>query len=240
MSTRTHQSMQNDELNWAGGQLKDSLWEGSKICLMFELLDKVPQLMDSSELRAENMDWNMMPGLFAWMPGLPTMIVRPLVWRNWCKEPCTQWEPTQESKDFRLGVALVICYSKFQDLPENKLQDQMTVSMTLAYVPEHWLLASFQESSYVINTAWKHSDPQGMISLTRVHKKAPFLQNISYWEDGLHMTITLLIPPDEEGLGLCGPPTDFAVGAFHCKSQGSGKNKKLTYQAPSIPEGSAQ
>ena len=188
--------------------------------------------MDSGGLWTENMDWNMMPGLFTWMPGLPTMIVRPLVWEKGCKEPCTQWEPTQESKDFQLGVALVICYSKFQDLPENKLRDQMTVSMTLAYIPEHWPLASFQESSYVINTAQKHGDPQGMISLTRVHKKAPFLPDISYWEDGLHMTITPLIPPDEEGLGLCGLPTDFIVGAFHCKSQGSGKNKKLTYQVP--------
>ena len=108
----------------------------------------------------------------------------------------------------------------------------MAVSVTLAYVLEHWQLASFQESSYIINTAREHGDPQGMISLTRVHKKAPFLPDISYWEHGLHMTITPLIPPDEEGLGLCGPPQDFAVRAFHCKSQGSGKNKKLTYQAP--------
>ena len=73
--------MQNNELNWAWGQLKDSLRKGSKleICLTFELLDKVPQLMDSGGLQAENMDWNMTPGLFTRMPGLPTMIVRPLV-----------------------------------------------------------------------------------------------------------------------------------------------------------------
>ena len=226
--------MQNDKLNWAWGQLRDSLWKGSKleICLTFELLEKVPQLMDSGGLWAENMDWNMTPGLFTWMPGLPTMIVKPLVWGKWCKEPCMQWEPTEESKDFRPRVGLVICYSKFQDLPENKLRDQMAVSTTLAYVPEHWQLASFQESSYIINTAREHSDPQGMISLTRMHKKAPYLPDISYREHGLHMTITPLIPPDEEGLGLCGPPQDFTVEAFHCKSQGSRKSKKLIYRAP--------
>ena len=71
-----------------------------------------------------------------------------------------------------------------------------------------------------------------MISLTRVHKKAPFLPDISYREHGLHMMIALLIPPDEEGLGLCSPPQDFAIRAFHCKSQGSGKSKKLTFWAP--------
>ena len=111
----------------------------------------------------EGINWNMTPGLFARKPGLPTMIVRPLVWEKWCKEPCSLWEPTQENKDFRLGVSLVICYSKFQDLPGNRLQDQMTVSLTLAYIPEHRQLPSFQESSYVINTAREHGDPQGMI-----------------------------------------------------------------------------
>ena len=106
------------------------------------------------------------------------------------------------------------------------------VSLTLAYVLEHWQLPSFQESSYVINTAREHGDPQGVISLTWVNKEAPFLPDIGYREHGLHMTIALLVPPDEEGLGFCGPPQDFAIGAFHCKSQGSGKSKKLTFWAP--------
>ena len=108
----------------------------------------------------------------------------------------------------------------------------MAVSMTLSYVPEHGQLASFQESSYIINTASDHGDPQGMISMTRVHKKAPFLPDIGYWEHGLHMTITPLIPADEEGLSLCGPPQNFAVWVFHCKSKGSRKSRKLTYWAP--------
>ena len=63
-------------------------------------------------------------------------------------------------------------------------------------------------------------------------QEAPFLPDIGYREHGLHMTIALLVPPDEEGLGFCGPPQDFAIGAFHCKSQGSGKSKKLTFWAP--------
>ena len=134
------------------------LWNEGKpeTCLSFELLEKVPQLMDPGGLRVEGMNWNMMPGLFTRTLGLPTLIVRPLVWQKWCKEPCTQWEPTQESRDFWPGLALVICYLKFQDLPEDRLQDQMAVSMTLAYILEHWQLASFQENSYMINTAREH------------------------------------------------------------------------------------
>ena len=104
--------------------------------------------------------------------------------------------------------------------------------MTLAHIPENWQLTSFQESSYVINTARDHGDPLGMISLTQVHKKAPFLLDVSYQEYTQHMTIAPLIPPDEEGLGLCGPLHDFAVRAFHCKSQSSGKSGKLIFRTP--------
>ena len=234
MSGRTCKSMQHDKLNRARGQIKINLRNGDKLetCLTFELLEDVPQLMDHGRFRAESMNWNMIPGLFKRMPGLPTLIVKPLVWDKWCKEPCAQWEPTQLARDFWPGVALVICYSKFQDLPKDKLRDQMVVSMTLAYIPEHWQLTSFQESSYMINTAWEHGDPQGMISLTRVHRKALLLPDVSYQEYSQHMTIAPLIPPDNDGLDLCSPHQDFAIRTFHYKSQGSGKSGKLIFQAP--------
>ena len=104
------------------------------------------------------MNWNMMPGLFKRTPGLPTLTVKPQIWDKWCKEPYTLWEPTQLARDFRPGVALVICYSRHHDLPKGRDKDaprsQMAISMTLAYVPEHWPLASFQESSHIINAVW--------------------------------------------------------------------------------------
>ena len=226
--------MQHDELNRAWGKIKNNLWNGDKpeTCLTFKLLEDEPQLMGLGRFWVENMNWNMIPRLFKRMPGLPTLVVKPLIWEKWCKEPCAQWEPTQLTTDFQPGVALVICYSKFQDLPKDELRDQMVISITLAYILEHWQLTTFQERSHVINTARKHRDPQGMLSLTRVHKKAPFLPEVSYREYGQHMTIAPLIPPDEEGLGLCGLPQDFAVGALHCKSQGSRKSGKLTFWAP--------
>ena len=188
--------------------------------------------MEPGGLRAEHMNWNMTPGLFKRTPGLPTLIVKPLVWDKWCKEPYALWEPTQLPRDFRAGVALVICFLKYQALPKDKLRDQMVISMTLTYVPEHWQLTSFQESSYIISAAWDAGDLQRMISLTRVHKKAPFLPDVSYQEYGQHMTIVPLTPPDDEGLGMCGPPHDFAVGAFHCKPQSSRKSGKLAFWVP--------
>ena len=68
----------------------------------------------------------------------------------------------------------------------------MAISMTLAYVPEHWPLASFEESSHVINAVQAEGDLAGMISLTRLHKKASYLPDVSYREYGQHMTIALL------------------------------------------------
>ena len=114
----------------------------------------------------------------------------------------------------------------------------MVISMTLAYVPEHWPLASFEESSHVINAVRAKGDLVGMISLTRLHKKAPYLPDISYREYGQHMTIAPLTlpdpfaPPDDAMLLMCGPPHDFAVGAFHCKHSSSGNAGKMTFYAP--------
>ena len=171
--------MHHDELNRAWDQIKNNLRKGGtpEVYLQFELLKQFPQLMEPGGLCPEHMNWNMMPGLYKRTPGLPTLTVKPLVWDKWCKEPCMLWEPTQLPSDFWPGVALVICYSKHHNLTKDKdhARSQMVISMTLTYVPEHWQLASFQESSHVIDTIWAAGDLEGMISLTQVHKKAPFL-----------------------------------------------------------------
>ena len=39
-------------------------------------------------------------------------------------------------------------------------------------------------------------------------------------------------PPDDDGLLMCGPPHDFAIGAFHCKPQSSEKSGKMAFYAP--------
>ena len=137
---------------------------------------------------------------------------------------------------------MVICYSRHHDLPKGKDKDapqsQMAISMTLVYVPEHWPLASFKESSHVINAVRAEGDLAGMISLTRLDKKAPYLPDVSYQEYGQHMTIaplTLLdpsAPPDDAALLMCSPPHDFAVGAFQCKHSSSGNASKMTFYAP--------
>ena len=164
------------------------------------------------------------------------------MWNKWCKEPYTLWEPTQLAGDFRPGLALVICYSRHHDLPKGKDKDapwsQMAISMTLAYVPEHWPLASFQESSHIINAVRAEGDLAGMVSLTRLHKRAPYLPDVSYREYSQHMTIAPLnlpdpsAPLDDARLLMCGPPHDFAVGALHCKYSSTGKTGKMAFYAP--------
>ena len=152
------------------------------------------------------------------------------------------WESTQLAGDFRPGIALVICYSRHHDLPKGKDKDtpqsQMAISMTLAYVLEHWPLASFQESSHIINAVQAKGDLAGMISLTQLYKKVPYLPDISYWEYSQHMIIAPLnlldpsAPLDDAGLLMCGPPHDFAVGALHCKYSCTGKTGKMPFYAP--------
>ena len=218
--------MLHDELNQAWDQIKAKLRKGNtpEVYLQFELLEQFPQLMEPGGLWPKHMNWDMTPGLYKWTPGLLTLTVKPKIWEKLCKEPCTLWEPTELAGDFRPGVALVICYSRHHDLLQGEDKDvpqsQMAISVTLAYIPEYWPLASFQESSHVINAVWTEGDPAGMISLTQLHKKAPFLPDVSYREYGQHMTIAPLnlpdplAPPEDAGLLMCGPPHDFAVRLF--------------------------
>ena len=157
-----------------GIRFKNNLWKGGtlEVYLQFELLKQFPQLMEPGGLRPEHMNWNMTPRLYKQTPDLPTLTVKLLVWEKWCKEPCMLWEPTPLSGNFRPGVALVICYSKHHDLPKDKDRSQMVILVTLTYIPEHWQLASFQESSHIINAIPAAGDLEGMICLTGVHKKA--------------------------------------------------------------------
>ena len=72
------------------------------------------------------------------------------------------------------GIALVVCYSPFQDLPQDNLRDKKTIPMSLVYIPEHWILPSFMEAAYVVNHAWDAKDIRGMMSLAQIHKRSPF------------------------------------------------------------------
>ena len=143
-----------------------------------------------------------------------------------------QWEPNQLDGNFQLGVALAICQTPYQDHPNEKMQKQMVISMAVVYVPEHWHLTSFMETSFVINTTKERGDTQGMISLTRLHKKAAFYPDISYSEYKQHMTMAPLTPLDAEGLEPCSRVTDFTVGALHRRPEHFCKNGGLASWVP--------
>ena len=134
------------------------------------------------------MKWKSTPRLFKRIPTLPTLMVKPTIWDKWCDGACAYWEPTQLAEDFHPGVALVVCYSPYQDLPQDSLREKKTISLSVVYIPEHWILPSFGEAAYVVNHAWDAKDPLGMMSLAQIHKKSPFYLDISYREYKQHLT----------------------------------------------------
>ena len=125
-------------------QIEANLRNGGKleVYLQFDLLEQFLQLMEPGNLRPESMKRNNTPGLFKRIPTLPTLTVKPTIWDKWCDRACTYWEPTQLTKDFRPRVALIVCYSPYQDLPQDNLREKQTISLSLVYIPEHWLLPS--------------------------------------------------------------------------------------------------
>ena len=182
MLRRTRRTTKTEELTQAWDQIEADLQNGGKpeVYLQFNLLEQFPQLMEPGGLWSEFMKWNNTPGLFKRIPSLPILTVKPMIWNKWCDGSCSQWEPTQHAGDFRPGVALVVCYSPYQDLPQNILQEKKAISLSIVYVPEQWILPSFKEAAYVINTAQNKDNALGVMSLAWVHKKAPFFPNVSY------------------------------------------------------------
>ena len=157
-------------------------------------------------------------------------MVKPTIWDKWCDLACTYWEPTQLAKDFCPGVALVVCYSPYQDLPQDSLREK-TISLSVVYVPEHWILPYFGEAAYVVNHARDAKDPLGMMSLAQIHKKSPFYPDISYREYKQHLTIIPLLPSGDR-LGLCRYTKNFAVSALHRRPDNFGKGGEITSWAP--------
>ena len=177
------------------------------------------------------MKWNNTPGLFKRIPTLPTLTVKPTIWDKWCDGACAYWEPTQLAEDFRPGVALVVCYSPYQDLPQDSLREKKTISLSVVYILEHWILPSFSEAAYVVNHARDAKDSLGMMSLARIHKKSPFYPDISYREYKQHLTIVPLLP-SRDRLGLCGYMKNFAIGALHRRPDNFGKSREITSWTP--------
>ena len=177
------------------------------------------------------MKWKNTPGLFKRILTLPTLTVKPTIWDKWCDGACTYWEPTQLTKDFCPRVALIVCYSPYQDLLQDSLWEKKTISLSLVYILEHWLLPSFREAAYVVNYAQDAKDSLGMMSLARIHKKSPFYPDISYREYKQHLTIIPLLP-SEDRLELCGYTKNFAIGALHRRPDNFSKGGKITSWAP--------
>ena len=177
------------------------------------------------------MKWKSTPGLFKRIPTLPTLTVKPTIWDKWCDGACTYWEPTQLAEDFRPRVALIVCYSPYQDLPQDSLQEKKTISLSVVYIPEHWILPSFSEAAYMVNHTRDAKDPLGMMSLAQIHKKSLFYPDTSYQEYKQHLMIVPLLPSGD-GLGLCGYTKNFAIGTLHQRPDNFGKGREITSWAP--------
>ena len=207
LTQRTRRSAKTEELaHQALEQIEKNIRNANKpeVYLQFSLLEDFPLLMEPGTLCSECMQWNHTPGLFKKILMLPSLTVKPVIWEKWCDGACAYREPSQEPDDFRPGIALVVCYSPFQDLPQDNLRDKKTISMSLVYIPEHWILPSFMEAAYVVNRARDAKDSRGMMSLAWIHKRSPFYLDISFREYKQHLTIMPLTLPTEDRLRYCG------------------------------------
>ena len=82
--SKTQSNMKTEEVVHTLTHVAENCWHspGGKLerYLQFEVLEKYPNLMEPSALQ---MNWNMLPGLYQWIPGIPTMAVINQVWHKW-------------------------------------------------------------------------------------------------------------------------------------------------------------
>ena len=137
--SKTWSNVKTEELACAWVHVAENCWHGGKPerYLQFKVLEKCPNFMEAGALR---MDWNMLPGLYQWIPGIPTMVVSSQVWYKWTETINTHWKPLNDARNFWQDIALVVCWTPFHDHPIVKERNKMVVSMAVAYVPESWPL----------------------------------------------------------------------------------------------------
>ena len=102
----------------------------------------------------------------------------------------------------------------------------MVVSMAVAYVPESWTLSSFTKTAFVLDNL---KDPQGIISLTQLHKEAKFYPDIYFADHTKHITLAHL-----DNIRMCGVAENFAAGVLHWQPKDFYKGSHPESKAPLV------
>ena len=100
------------------------------IFLTHSFLQDHPILLEEGYL---TVNWDRIPGLYAWTDKLLMMSITDAQWEKWGRlGGWTAWEPDTWAGNFIPNMAVVVCKGVFHDAPDPKLQDKVGHFMTIA------------------------------------------------------------------------------------------------------------
>ena len=137
--------------------------------LTFDFLKSHPILLQPGMLRV---DWNRILGLTRRIATLPTVVVPDYLWERWLSDWRDSWEPDEQPDHYARNVALVICWSRFNDNPDTHGRDKRVNSLAIAHVPDTIQLSTFAEADALLKKM--EENLSSVICLTRLHKAAKY------------------------------------------------------------------
>ena len=161
------------------------------IFLTHSFLQDHPILLEEGYL---TVNWDWIPGLYAWTDKLLTVSITDAQWEKWgWPGGWTAWEPDTWAGNFIPNMAVVVCKGVFHDALDPKLQDKVGHFMTIAQVPDCVELLPFDQLHEAFNSCNEVATAVGLVLL---HHSNVVFPDVYFQFYSKHFTIMGLLDPE--------------------------------------------
>ena len=161
------------------------------IFLTHSFLQDHPILLEEGCL---TVNWDRIPGLFAWTDKLLTVSITDAQWEKWGQPGgWTAWEPDTRTGNFIPNMVVVVCKGVFHDTPDPQLQNKVGHFMTIARVPDCVELLPFNQLREAFNS---YNEAATAVRLVRLHRSNMVFPDVYFQFYGEHFTIMGLLDPE--------------------------------------------
>ena len=161
------------------------------IFLTHSFLQDHPILLEEGYL---TVNWDRIPGLYAWTDKLLTVSITDAQWEKWgWSGGWTAWEPDTRAGNFIPNMAVVVCKGVFHDAPDPQLQNKVGHFMTIARVPDCIELLPFDQLREAFNS---YNEAATAIGLVWLHHSNVVFPDVYFQFYSEHFTIMGLVDPE--------------------------------------------
>ena len=161
------------------------------IFLTHSFLQDHPILLEEGYL---TVNWDRIPGLYAWTDKLLTVSITDAQWEKWGQPGgWTAWEPGTRAGNFIPNMAVVVCKGVFHDALDPQLQNKVGHFMTIARVQDCIELLPFDQLCEAFNS---YNEAATAFGLVWLHRSNMVFPDVYFQFYGEHFTIMGLLDPE--------------------------------------------